>query len=166
MSAGTENLFDSKGDTCVGDHLRRIDTNFEPDNKNRKTIKNIKIFLLILFSCGLSLIWLLRSCFLEDVVDPSPKSTLVRYSAAPVPSATPTSAVLEVFQVYQPVLIPPGVSDETASYDGVEATSIIASTNVATSCKVVLMEHTFGYSYGIPFVGMEFRYKILQLPIS
>ncbi|TGO49482.1 hypothetical protein BOTNAR_0430g00070 [Botryotinia narcissicola] len=153
MSAGTENLFDSKGDTYVGDHLRRIDTNFEPDNKNRKTIKNIKILLLILFSCGLSLIWLLRSCFSEDVVNISPKSKLVRYSAAPVPSATPTSAVLEVFQVYQPVLIPPGVSDETASYDGVEETSIIASTNVATSCKVVLMEHTFGYSYGIPFVG-------------
>ncbi|TEY31814.1 hypothetical protein BOTCAL_0774g00020 [Botryotinia calthae] len=153
MSAGTEDLFDSKGETHVGGHLRPIDADCEPVNKNRKTTKNIKLFLLILFSCGLSLIWLLRSCSLEDVVDVSPKSNLIKYSAAPAPSATPTSAVLEVFQVYQPVLIPPGVSDETASYNGAEETSIIASTNVATSCKVVLMEHTFGYSYGIPFVG-------------
>ncbi|KAK6604674.1 peptide-n4-(n-acetyl-beta-glucosaminyl)asparagine amidase a [Botrytis cinerea] len=153
MSAETEDLFDSKGETHVGDPFRPIDTNCEPVSKSRKTTRNTKLFLLILFGCGLSLIWLLRPCSLEDVVDVSPKSNLIKYSAAPAPSATPTSAVLEVFQVYQPVLIPPGVSDETASYNGVEETSIIASTNVATSCKVVLMEHTFGYSYGIPFVG-------------
>ncbi|KAM0180649.1 hypothetical protein ACHAPF_002356 [Botrytis cinerea] len=152
MSAETEDLFDSKGETHVGDPFRPIDTNCEPVSKSRKTTRNTKLFLLILFGCGLSLIWLLRPCSLEDVVDVSPKSNLIKYSAAPAPSATPTSAVLEVFQVYQPVLIPPGVSDETASYNGVEETSIIASTNVATSCKVVLMEHTFGYSYGIPFV--------------
>ncbi|EFX04402.1 asparagine amidase a [Grosmannia clavigera kw1407] len=45
-------------------------------------------------------------------------------------SAT-SAAVLENFQVAQPVLTPEG----------------------ATSCSVVLMDHVFGYSYGVPFVG-------------
>ncbi|ESZ95746.1 putative Peptide-N4-(N-acetyl-beta-glucosaminyl)asparagine amidase A [Sclerotinia borealis F-4128] len=112
------------------------------------------MFLLVVLTCGLSSIWwFLRPCSPEYVANTIPKSNLVKYSAAPAPSATPSLAVLEVFQVYQPVLIPTGVTDETASYDGVEETAIIASTNDATSCKVVLMEHSFGYSYGIPFVG-------------
>lgn len=136
--------------------FRLIGTNHELGNRKIKFIKNIKIYLTILLSCGLSLIWFARSYSSEIVSDTLPKSHLVKYSATPAASATPSSAVLEVFQVYQPVLIPPGVTDETTSRNGVEETSIIASTNDdATSCKVLLMEHTFGYSYGIPFVGMK-----------
>ncbi|RAL65387.1 hypothetical protein DID88_000955 [Monilinia fructigena] len=53
--------------------------------------------------------------------------------------------VLEVFQVYQPVLIPPGVADETASYNGVEETAINrVDERWPLAAKVVLMEHTFG----------------------
>ncbi|CAD6445249.1 5f4f0082-3b25-49af-ad88-3d54b27c0d46 [Sclerotinia trifoliorum] len=153
MSAGTDDLFDSKRDIHVDADFRLIGTNYEPDKNIRTTTENFKIYLLVFLTCGLSLIWLLPSCFSNEKVDTLPKSHLVKYSATPAPSATPSSAVLEVFQVYQPVLIPPGVTDETTSYNGVEETAIIASTNDATSCKVVLMEHTFGYSYGIPFVG-------------
>jgi len=61
--------------------------------------------------------------------------------------------VLEVFQVYQPVLTPSGVTDQTISSNGEEDTITIASAPSASSCKVLLMDHVFGYSYGMPFVG-------------
>jgi hypothetical protein len=111
------------------------------------------IFFILLCSC-LPLIWLLRPCSPEDVADSFPDYHLVKHSA-PVPAATPSSAVLEVFQVYQPVLTPKGVTDETAADNGVEETTTIASTSEATSCKVLLMDHSFGYSYGMPFIGMS-----------
>ncbi|KAI9642881.1 hypothetical protein NHQ30_008615 [Ciborinia camelliae] len=148
-----DDQFDSKRDIHVGVDAPLIGTDYASGYKNRPNTKYIKIFFLVL-SFGLSLIyWFLRPCSPEATADTIPKSNLVKYSVALEPSATPSSAVLEVFQVYQPVLIPPGITDETASYNGVEETAIIASTNGATSCKVVLMEHTFGYSYGIPYVG-------------
>ncbi|KAA8571516.1 hypothetical protein MFRU_016g00090 [Monilinia fructicola] len=159
-----DNPSNPKRDVHVGGDFRLIGSNHDPDNiivTSTSTdiininFKNFKIFFLALLSCasGLFLIWVLRPYFSKDVLHPLPRSNLIKYSATPTASAIPSSAVLEVFQVYQPVLIPPGVADETASYNGVEETAIIASTNDATSCKVVLMEYTFGNSYGIPFVG-------------
>ncbi|CZR59558.1 related to peptide-n4-(n-acetyl-beta-d-glucosaminyl) asparaginase amidase N [Phialocephala subalpina] len=74
--------------------------------------------------------------------------------AVPIASATPSStAVLEVFQVYQPVLTPSGATDETLTAAGDENTTTIAQSGAASSCQVTLMVHSFGYSYGIPFVG-------------
>ncbi|KAF8855092.1 hypothetical protein BDZ45DRAFT_21175 [Acephala macrosclerotiorum] len=69
-------------------------------------------------------------------------------------SATPSStAVLEVFQVYQPVLTPSGATDEILSAAGYVNTTTIAQSSSASSCQVTLMVHSFGFSYGIPFVG-------------
>lgn len=72
---------------------------------------------------------------------------------APAPSATAPNGVLEVFQVYQPVLTPSEAADETTFSNGTENSTTIASTESASSCEVVLMVHSFGYSYGMPFIG-------------
>lgn len=76
-------------------------------------------------------------------------------NAARTPAATPSSSVLECFQVYQPVLFPSGAVDETLASDGLENTTTIAPTTPASSCEVLLMDHSFGFSYGIPFVGLS-----------
>ncbi|KAG9239558.1 putative peptide-N4-(N-acetyl-beta-glucosaminyl)asparagine amidase A [Amylocarpus encephaloides] len=71
-------------------------------------------------------------------------------NAIQVASAGP---VLECFQVYQPVLFPSGAVDETIQSDGSENTTTIGPTDSTASCQTLLMEHSFGFSYGIPFVG-------------
>ena len=55
--------------------------------------------------------------------------------------------MLECFQVAQPVLLPQGATTS----DG----KVAAGTGQpgTTGCKVVLMEHVFAWSYGLPFVG-------------
>lgn len=77
---------------------------------------------------------------------------------AATPSSTPTplpSGVLECFQVHQPVLTPSGLTDDRVSSDGSSGTtSVIAPTDPKPSCSLLLMQHSFAYSYGIPFVGM------------
>jgi hypothetical protein len=73
--------------------------------------------------------------------------------AVPAPAATSAIALLEDFQVYQPVLTPSGATDDTTLDNGSENTTAIAQTSATSSCQVLLMEHIFGYSYGIPFVG-------------
>lgn len=52
------------------------------------------------------------------------------------------------------MLTPSGATDETTSSDGSELTEVIgAAATTASSCEVLLMEYSFGYSYGVPFVG-------------
>ncbi|PQE32129.1 Peptide-N4-(N-acetyl-beta-glucosaminyl)asparagine amidase A protein [Rutstroemia sp. NJR-2017a WRK4] len=121
-------------------------------NQKISPSRKLQLIFFALLCCCLPFLWLLRPCSPEDVTDSYPDYHLVKHSA-PVPAATPSSAVLEVFQVYQPVLTPKGVTDETAIDNGVEETTTIASTSEATSCKVLLMDHSFGYSYGMPFIG-------------
>lgn len=76
-------------------------------------------------------------------------------TSIPLTSATPQSPFLEVFQVYQPVLTPEGVIDNTINSTGSAETGIIDATTVATSCSQVLMVHDFAFSFGLPFVGMH-----------
>ena len=66
---------------------------------------------------------------------------------------TLSSPVLEVFQVYQPVLAPSGPTDQTIESDGSSNTTAIVSTEAFASCTQLLMEYSFGFSYGHPFVG-------------
>jgi hypothetical protein len=107
--------------------------------------------------CG-GFLWWLSSCFItsnariELGISSSKTFNLVK-NAVQVALATPTSSVLECFQVYQPVLFPAGAVDQTVSNDGTENTTTIIATNSSSSCQVLLMEHSFGYSYGMPFVG-------------
>lgn len=63
--------------------------------------------------------------------------------SAPIDAESP----LECFQVAQPVLTPNGPStqktDAQATAEGTQS----------EPCSVLLMEHVFGFSYGMPFVG-------------
>ena len=89
---------------------------------------------------------------LSNLIEPDYSFDLVKYAAA-VPAAA-SIAVLEVFQVYEPVFSPSGVVDETTSSNGLENTTIITPTSTVSSCELLLMDYSFGYSYGHPFVGM------------
>jgi hypothetical protein len=70
------------------------------------------------------------------------------------PSSSP---VLEVFQVYQPVLAPSGPTDQTIDNNGSPNTTAIGYAETSVSCTKLLMEYSFGFSYGHPFVGTFFR---------
>jgi hypothetical protein len=124
------------------------------------TCNRIKFVALLFAGCCLGLVWILSSCIsvsswkLEEahsITSDSPSFDLIKYQASPpTPSAT---GVLECFQVYQPVLTPSGATDETVLIDGSQDTTAIAPVALESSCDVVLMEHDFAFSYGIPFVG-------------
>jgi len=121
-----------------------------------------KVFAIVVLVCSLCLLWLFGDClsakhreteFESVTVHSTHPFNLVKYQA-PAASPTPSSsAVLECFQVYQPVLTPNGFTDETTESDGSETTVAIESANTAGSCQVLLMEHVFAFSYGQPFVG-------------
>lgn len=72
-------------------------------------------------------------------------------------SAEPSYAVLDVFQVTQPVLTPAEPTDLINSNDQSSNTSTVVFAEAVPSCNQLLMEHSFGFSYGHPFVGMLFR---------
>jgi hypothetical protein len=109
------------------------------------------LLALILGSC-LAVILMLQGCLstiklqYEDLAASNFRLVKDTISAS-------TSGVTEDFQVYQPVFTPSGVIDETTQANGFENTTTIAQTNTSSSCQVVLMQHSFAFSYGIPFVG-------------
>ncbi len=70
------------------------------------------------------------------------------------PSSSP---ILEVFQVYLPVLAPYGITDQTTESNGSSNTTSIGSAETSATCTQLLMEYSFGFSYGHPFVGMFFH---------
>jgi len=115
------------------------------------------LLVLALVGCGVSLFWLFSDCSLASQVGkhevPPPAHDLAT-KAARAPAAAASSGVLECFQVYQPVFFPSGAVDGTITSDGSENTTTISPAAPASSCEVLLMEHSFGFSYGIPFVGL------------
>jgi hypothetical protein len=107
--------------------------------------------------CG-ALIWGFGDCLgssdvRNDLSVSSSKAFRLVKDAIQVTLAAPVTSVLECFQVYQPVLLPAGAVDQTASGDGSENTTVIIPIKSNSSCQVLLMDHSFGYSYGMPFVG-------------
>ncbi|PVH84473.1 hypothetical protein DL98DRAFT_453307 [Cadophora sp. DSE1049] len=119
-------------------------------------VHSFKAFVLALSASCAILVWLLAECVpaIEwQAAVSSPTLDLVK-DAVPAPSATASpSSVLEVFQVYQPVLTTSGIVDGTVVEDGSESVAPIAQVVAPTTCKTLLMEHSFGFSYGKPFVG-------------
>lgn len=76
-----------------------------------------------------------------------------KLEAIPASSTSPPPTVLEVFQVHPPVLIGPESAPETLQEPSDhDHGSITSSTK---DCHVLLMNHSFGFSYGKPFVGMQ-----------
>jgi hypothetical protein len=125
--------------------------------KSMSLSDKLKLAVLAILGCCIPLIWALNSCMSTDNVQGDEISSatfdLVKY-AVPAPSASASApAVLEVFQVYQPVLTPSGATDETILGNGAENTTTIAQAAASSSCEILLMDHSFGYSYGVPFVG-------------
>ena len=117
-------------------------------------LKPVLLFT-ILVSC-LPLLWLASSYLppneRQGGID-SISLDIVRHAVPASSASTQTPTVQEDFQVYQPVLTPSGTVDETVLANGVENTTTIAESPASTSCEVLLMEHSFGNSYGSPFVG-------------
>jgi len=65
---------------------------------------------------------------------------------------TTVSPLLQVFQVYPPVLTAvPGAGLEIA--DGSPNTTVALANNSISSCEETLIVHSFSNSYGRPFVG-------------
>lgn len=132
----------------------------ETISEPRSIVKRTWVRTLFLSSiaCSIALLWLFSDCLgltrAEQHEMPTASLNLGTKNAARAPAATPSTGVLEVFQVYQPVLFPSGAVDETVTGDGSETTTTIAPTASSSSCNALLMEYSFGYSYGMPFVGM------------
>lgn len=119
-------------------------------------IGSVKTFGIAIIAACAFLVWLLASCVpgLEWESDVASVASfgLVK-DAVNVPAASATPGVLEDFQVYQPVLTPSGVTAGTITGDGSENTTTIVPVAATEKCEVLLMKYSFGYSYGMPFVG-------------
>jgi hypothetical protein len=129
-------------------------------SRGRRTCGPRVLTAMLIGFCGcLGFLWLLRDCIprpdsvVATLSTTISKSHLEKYAAV-TPPPPANSSVLDVFQVYQPVLTPSGPTDEVILGDGAENTTTIASASSGASCQVVLMEHVFALSYGQPFVGM------------
>ena len=116
-----------------------------------------KLSILALLGCSILLVSYLRDCLPEQGGPEQdatyPDFNIVKYSSITAGAASSAVALLEDFQVYQPVLTPTGVTDDTTLDNGSENTTAIGQTATSSNCEVVLMVHSFGYSYGVPFVG-------------
>jgi hypothetical protein len=146
------------GYTLKEEELLLDKTEGQSSGRQHRTKRSWPWLLFLTFiGCCLSLFWLFSDCFVashEEKHEVSPATYDLVTKAARAPAATPSSGVLECFQVYQPVFFPSGAVDETVTSDGLENTTTIAPTASASSCEVLLMEHSFGFSYGMPFVGL------------
>ena len=109
------------------------------------------LFAVVAVSC-IALIWMLNDCLPTKTL-PHKKLASSTFRLVKDTVSASTSGVTVDFQVYQPVFTPGGATDETTQANGSENTTVIAQTNVSSSCQVLLMQHTFAFSYGLPFVG-------------
>lgn len=82
-------------------------------------------------------------------VEPLPAAR--RQASTSSAAAAPT--VLECFQVAPPVLTPHGASYQAAQSDGSEVFLSTGNSASGEACTVLLMEHSFAWSYGMPFIG-------------
>ncbi|CZT45131.1 related to peptide-n4-(n-acetyl-beta-d-glucosaminyl) asparaginase amidase N [Rhynchosporium secalis] len=119
-------------------------------------VRSFKAFVLALLASCAVLLWLLTKCVPAihwQTLASTPTFHLVK-DTVPATLASPSANVLEVFQVHQPIHTPSGVLNETVLDDGPSSALPPFSGLLATgSCETLLMEHSFGFSYGKPFVG-------------
>ncbi|KAI1389383.1 peptide-N4-(N-acetyl-beta-glucosaminyl)asparagine amidase A [Hypoxylon trugodes] len=89
----------------------------------------------------------LRQIIRSDLEQPQSSSTT---TSATIFAPLQTRPVLECFQVASPVLGPDGPFPPPATGGGYDTTNNRAADE---PCSVILMEHVFAFSYGMPFVG-------------
>ncbi|KAI2624839.1 hypothetical protein GGR54DRAFT_537528 [Hypoxylon sp. NC1633] len=115
--------------------------------KGRQLRSKLMLTLLAL----LSFVWLTRLGYEKwFLTSPDPKQVTRSELERSQEPATTTPATLECFQVAQPVPILGGRSSQSIISNGSEAAE---DDSPYAPCSMLLMEHVFGYSYGIPFVG-------------
>jgi hypothetical protein len=127
----------------------------------RKFSARLRIIILVCIGFCAGSVWLLNGCFRGQQVQPveeeRPTVTFVELVKEDISSATPApspSGVRDVFAVYQPVLTPGGVADDTIEGANSEQTTVLDGASSSSGVyEVVLMEHQFANSYGEPFVG-------------
>jgi hypothetical protein len=69
-------------------------------------------------------------------------------------AALPVAGVLRCFQVHRPVSTPPGLAVHNISNAEPANPIPVQPLALAGACTKLLMQHSFGFSYGHPFVGM------------
>jgi len=124
-------------------NVREYDT--APKNHQQQQ----KVLILRLFQCAVSILAALICLSVYN--DGYSLSLPVWRAGSPLhpsmlkaqPSVVKTTPILEVFQVYKPL-----ADKDTHKYADNE------NTISGKQCEVLLMEHSFGFSYGKPFVGM------------
>ncbi|KAI0386790.1 hypothetical protein F5Y04DRAFT_242355 [Hypomontagnella monticulosa] len=109
----------------------------------------LKLMSLVLIGL-LSLVWFTQLQGSNARLLVSPSLTQAIRSEVGQPQASPTETretptVLECFQVAQPILTPSGPSSNVSNIADGSASK--------GACSVLLMEHVFAFSYGLPFVG-------------
>ncbi len=148
-----------KGLLSAGNELRQGNAaKLRVSDASPRGLFKLFIFILVAFGTVILSLWSISNeidAEAEGYGIPSEISNLVKdavltSSSSSAPASTST---LEVFQVYQPVLSPSGAIDETVSSDGTENTTTISQTAAKSNCEALLMEYSFGWSYGMPFVG-------------
>ena len=102
--------------------------------------------ILAIAATLVTLIWLLRN--------PAVPFRPWKMELTPACSTPPPSTVLEVFQVYPPLLTAPTSATDAIPQEPNDH-AFHGTTQSVEDCTVVLMEHSFGFSYGKPFVGMQ-----------
>lgn len=140
----------------------------EPITKRKFSFKTFGAFLLAFAGVWVLSSWFLGGClssnWAEQEKKPDTKVNLVKHAVDAVRAPVATSPVLNVFQVYQPVLTPDGATTDTISSNGSQNTTAVGQVKSGSSCQLLLMDHSFGLSYGKPFVG-EFHAIICAVPI-
>ncbi len=99
----------------------------------------VSIFRLLLFLSSFALLSLYVLRDLSSIRDRSNRSGL----DVSIVARQASSSVLKVFQVHEPVLTPVGPSDQNGC--------VYAE---------LLMEHSFAFSYGRPFVGQSTQLSV------
>ena len=124
--------------------------------------QNWKLQILLIIGCSIALLVFIQRSFASVLLyrrampdvhrrDSTVKTGGIEMSTLSV--MRPISGVLEVFQVYQPVLAPNGLMDEIILKDGSSSPTKMEPLEHTLGCGELLMEHSFGFSYGHPFVG-------------
>jgi hypothetical protein len=91
---------------------------------------------------------LLRHAISVDSLETIRTMMLKTLFSAALLSLQASAAVLEVFQVEPPVLTPAGLTNGTGNPYAVNG-----ATGQGCVVQQVLVQHVFGYSYGVPYVG-------------
>jgi len=113
---------------------------------------NFRTWLIAFLGAFIILAWLLADCLPSVGLDKDylPDTRRLVKNAVATPIATPS--VLEDFQVYQPVLTPSVATGAIIVSTGEDNSTTVASLS-GSVCEVLLMDYSFGYSYGMPFIG-------------